>query len=759
MNDARTGDPKGRPSLLLRALVCCLTAALPTLADVTGQDVKDAIQRAITYLKAQQDPDGSWHYMGGRSSYDVGMTGLAVLALHHAGVPADDPAVANGVTNLLAQPDAITYSVALKAMALAEVDAARHKKAIQACADWLIEAQCSNGMWSYQNMGTRGARGGNRQNFGAGDNSNTQFAVLGLHAAFQAGVEVPENTWKLTAEHFTKSQNKDGGWGYNASEMPSYGSMTGAGLSSLFICGARLFHPTRCGDFQEDRRIAAGLDWVGKYFSTKGNPYVQNGQVQYVAREGWDWYYLYSMERVGILSGHKYLGGKDWYRLGATLAVDSQQPDGGWGSGVETSFALLYLAKGHTPLLLNKLKWGADWSNDLYDAKGLVELTATELKRTFAWQAVDVTADLEELMQAPVLYFNGHTAPNLGEKEARKLKEFTEEGGLIFCEACCGSEEFDRGMRKFIEQVFGDRPLEPLPPEHPVYRTHFQLGGSDGCFLKGVTYACRTALIYSPRDLSCSWDPYCPDKKSNEELARQVGINVLVYGMGDIPLRDRLDRPKLNIGKNAEREQVTRGAFVLGQLRHDGDWNPDPVACGKLMEFLRTKAGLTVVPQKRAVHPLDPNVANYPLLYMTGHEPFQMSTSEREAIAAHLKKGALLFAESCCGKEQFDAAFRKEVAAMFPENRLEEIPSNHPIFRSAFPIERVSVTPTLQKAQPNMDRPLLEGVFVNKELVVVYSRYSIFCRIEDHPCPLCMGYKPDDAFQIAANVILYALTR
>ena len=75
-------------------------------------------------------------------------------------------------------------------------------------------------------------------------------------------------------------------------------------------------------------------------------------------------------------------------------------------------------------------------------------------------------------------------------------------------------------------------------------------------------------------------------------------------------------------------------------------------------------------------------------------------------------------------------AVRKEVAAMFPEGRLEEIPSNHPIFRAAFPLERVGLTPTLLKAQPSMEQPLLEGVFVEKELVVVYSKYAIFCRIK-----------------------------
>src|SRR5207302_4089676 len=48
---------------------------------------------------------------------------------------------------------------------------------------------------------------------GGGDNSNTQFAILGLWAARRHGVPV-EKALARADSRFRTSQNGDGGWGY-----------------------------------------------------------------------------------------------------------------------------------------------------------------------------------------------------------------------------------------------------------------------------------------------------------------------------------------------------------------------------------------------------------------------------------------------------------------------------------------------------------------------------------------------------------------
>ena len=116
------------------------------------------------------------------------------------------------------------------------------------------------------------------------------------------------------------------------------------------------------------------------------------------------------MERAGRLSGQRYFGGHDWYEVGSRFLVDNQKDDGSWrGTGrgafdtapvIATSFSLLFLSKGRTPVLISKLAYGSKnstgWNNKRSDIKNLVEFCGKELfkGRPLAWQVFDVR-DLE----------------------------------------------------------------------------------------------------------------------------------------------------------------------------------------------------------------------------------------------------------------------------------------------------------------------------------------------------------------------------
>jgi hypothetical protein len=63
-----------------------------------------------------------------------------------------------------------------------------------------------------------------------------------------------------------------------------------------------------------------------------------------------DLYFLWSLERVGVVYGMDKIGGFDWYDVGSTALVRSQSPDGTWGLGnygaeVNTAFAVLFLCR------------------------------------------------------------------------------------------------------------------------------------------------------------------------------------------------------------------------------------------------------------------------------------------------------------------------------------------------------------------------------------------------------------------------------
>jgi hypothetical protein len=63
-----------------------------------------------------------------------------------------------------------------------------------------------------------------------------------------------------------------------------------------------------------------------------------------------DFYFLWSLERVGVIFGVDKIGGIDWYDFGANELIPAQHANGSWGKGakgseVETAFALLFLAR------------------------------------------------------------------------------------------------------------------------------------------------------------------------------------------------------------------------------------------------------------------------------------------------------------------------------------------------------------------------------------------------------------------------------
>jgi hypothetical protein len=193
-----------------------------------------------------------------------------------------------------------------------------------------------------------------------GDNSNTQFAILGLWAARR--YELPlEPTVCRIEERFRYSQLSGGGWSYDPSALPGpaaspSGSMTCAGLLGLAV-GRALRAQVQPGGGSpnsgesEDRAIFRGLRALGARLNDP-----RDGRVGITINH----YYLWSVERVGVLYGLRTIGGKDWYRWGASYLLAAQKLDGSWCARIkinsnsategatptlDTCFALLFLKR------------------------------------------------------------------------------------------------------------------------------------------------------------------------------------------------------------------------------------------------------------------------------------------------------------------------------------------------------------------------------------------------------------------------------
>ena len=177
---------------------------------------------------------------------------------------------------------------------------------------------------------------------------------------------------------------------------------------------------------------------------------------------------------------------------------------------ISTCFALLFLAKGRAPVLVNKLRHGphGDWNNDADDIRNLVGVVSRDWKHLLTWQVVDPeVATVVDLLQAPIVYFNGHLGPEFGERGKKNLRDYVAQGGFILADACCGRAEFDLRFRSLMKELFPEpgSELHLLGDDHAIWRGRSRLDPSTHP-LWGIELGCRTVVVYSPKDLSCYWN-------------------------------------------------------------------------------------------------------------------------------------------------------------------------------------------------------------------------------------------------------------
>lgn len=784
------------PALVLAVTVVGL---VPAQAPRAGKEklvdqVRTSIDRGVKFLRDQQRREGHWETEAVSPLMPGGCTALALLALLNAGVKPEDPVIQSGLKYLRGldmDESRKVYVVGLMAMVFAEARQAVDAERIQRCVNWLLRARViRNGQLHGWNYGLATS--------GDPDHSNSQYALLGLHAGQTAGAKISRQDWESIRDFYIRTKKPDGGWFYREQGGSTSLTMTTAGLCGLLISGMELNDgreillpggagAKNCGQYEENRHVADALGWVSRNFT-------------YELTSGRLYYNYYGIERAGRLSGLRFIGEHDWYREGCERLVRLQKDNGAWQAGgtfdnmpiVSTSFALLFLSKGRTPLLISKLAHGqanqrygpaGDWNNDRYDARNLVEFSSRELfkRQPLAWQVFDAGrvqprtgrwSDQEEfeqkllvpLLESPIAYFNGHHGPFFTGVEKKLLKEYVDQGGFLFAEACCAGKGFDAGFRALVKELFPDVELKRLTPDHPIWKAHFAL--DKDVELWGIEMGCKTVVVYSPQDLSCRWEANKPETPEGL-IAFRVGANVVAYATGKEPPKPRLSQTEI-VSQKTETEKIPRGYLKAAQLRHDGDWHPAPQAMHNLLLHLRTKGRLDVALQKKEITMNDPDLANYRFLYMHGRTQFSFSQKDLDNLRNNLETGGLLLADACCGRPAFDKGFREFVKKLFPNKELQRIPvapELDDLFSKEINGQAVTTVrvrkegPGGSPAELRDEPPFLEGIKHENRWVVIYSKYDIGCALEKHQSTDCLGHDYESALKLGGAALLYALKR
>jgi len=152
------------------------------------------------------------------------------------------------------------------------------------------------------------------------------------------------------------------------------------------------------------------------------------------------------------------------------------------------------------------------------------------------------------IYNSPFLYLTGTTDFSLTEEQRAALRNFLNNGGVLFVEAGEGRQSFDAAFRQEMQKVLPGHELSPLKPgsdllsqpmtvenmnARPALAAQRENQAQIPAEVYGIELNGSYSVIYSPNDLSAGWErapaPYAMGYQPKDATA--LGVNVLYYAV------------------------------------------------------------------------------------------------------------------------------------------------------------------------------------------------------------------------------------
>ena len=722
-----------------------------TIIIITTDDKRLVIQkRSITqYVRAGHvHPEQDEQFFSGPTT-------LAVLALLMADVPTTDPTLSLAIEAIAADDTKLmgTYVRSLRACVwgallerpISKPHRVRYGKLLRDDVQWLTRAMKEHGSWDYDS-GTRGA--------GRTDNSNGQFAVMGLFAGSLANVEVPKKIWRAIERHWVDTQNPGGGWDYGMEPLPPTSSMTVAGCNSLFILLDRLYARADAPYviFEGARPQKAQRDAMKRVYDAidRGDEYLMKDGPDIRAHQGYE---LFGLERLGLASGRARIGGVDWFREYADAAANRE-----WGtSAIGDSFALIFLVHGRAPVLIQKLEYGAasDWNYYHRDLSSLSRYWTRVFERLCRWQRIPAHADLIEMQDAPMLYIAGRGDLTLPKSTLDTIHAYVDSGGFVILHADLANRKFTDSATRVFESLFADRGMkfEQLPEDHAIFRCYH--GGPDSTWKRpirilGMDDGSRTPVILFPVDIAGAWHQSRDDKLA--ELFR-IMSNVRTYAAppyNELPSRLRQREVPRRFEEPWAELTIARLAFAGPWDRHRDVWT-------RSADLLSRSAGIDV----RAANAVKDGAAipaGVKVLHIAVPTDIKLADATRNHIKAYVDAGGLVLIDAVDGGPDGGRAVRNLLRTL-DLGPPELLPRDHEILtgsvRGGRPLDGLISTAAGAGLSSGGAPPPIMGIVRNGRLCVIGCPFDLTAALSGCFIWNRVGYRNEDTRRIIGNILAW----
>ncbi len=192
---------------------------------------------------------------------------------------------------------------------------------------------------------------------------------------------------------------------------------------------------------------------------------------------------------------------------------------------------------------------------------------------------------------------------------------------------------------------------------------------------------------------------------------------------------------------------------TIARLQYDGggDWYANPSSLPNLLRAISDRTSLRIAERPGEVRLTDPDLGDYPFLYVTGHANISFSDEELFRLREYLTAGGFVHVDDNYG---LDESFRREIRRLFEDRELVEVPLDHAIYHIYYDFPK-----GLPKIHEHDGKPAQGfGLFVDGRLALYYSYQSdLGDGWEDasvHGDPEAIR---EQAIRMGVNLFLYAI--
>lgn len=303
---------------------------------------------------------------------------------------------------------------------------------------------------------------------------------------------------------------------------------------------------------------------------------------------------------------------------------------------------------------------------------------------------------------------------------------------------CCGEQETVAAVDKGVDWLSKNFSVRTNPSYRGWYRyylygmeragrlTHRRFFGSHDWYRAGVE-----RLVADQDKLSGKWTGIGPENK--DHIATALTLLFIAKGR----------RPVLMLKANyGDGEQGNQHPLDLVNLTRyvDKTWET-PLTWQEV-----NTDGATVS-----------DYAQAPVLFLNGSQAFTFDARQKKRLREFVDQGGFIFAEQTCNGAGFDQSFRALIAELFPEQKLDLLPLEHPIW-------------SMEEKVPNDYMRRLLGIDVGCRTSVVYAmsepdRFDLSCywhvdrNVNLDELPQQAQNEIKAARSIGINVLAYATNR